>query len=226
MRDRNARRRLKAVVRGSAPGVIVSRVGGTSGRARLRRAVAGSAASSIGFGQRQVVVQQHGLGPCELVDLGQRARRHARLIRTAASRIGPGRSRTTEHGPNRPGCAIGKLMLPHPPPCPLRRLSDGRLSSRADTLASRRPHTRRRPRAYRASAFAAQGAVSEFRTSFTSGVTPPPAATIWRIPERRGFVTAQPHKRPRSSWRQFAAELPSECWQATSRTRRWPTAAM
>jgi len=31
---------------------------------------------------------------------------------------------------------------------------------------------------------------------------------------RRGFVLPQPHKRPRSSWRRFAAELPNECWQA------------
>jgi len=31
---------------------------------------------------------------------------------------------------------------------------------------------------------------------------------------RRGFVIPQPHKRPRSSWRRFTAELPNECWQA------------
>jgi transposase InsO family protein len=31
---------------------------------------------------------------------------------------------------------------------------------------------------------------------------------------RRGFVTPQPHKRPRSSSRRFAAELPNELWQA------------
>src|SRR5439155_16452723 len=29
-----------------------------------------------------------------------------------------------------------------------------------------------------------------------------------------GFVVPQPHKRPKSSWRRFAAELPNECWQA------------
>jgi transposase InsO family protein len=42
----------------------------------------------------------------------------------------------------------------------------------------------------------------------------PSVATIWRVLSRRGFVTAQPHKRPRSSWRRFQAELPNECWQA------------
>jgi len=42
----------------------------------------------------------------------------------------------------------------------------------------------------------------------------PSVATIWRVLSRRGFVTAQPHKRPRSSWRRFAAELPNELWQA------------
>ena len=30
----------------------------------------------------------------------------------------------------------------------------------------------------------------------------------------RGFVTPQPHKRPKGSWRRFQAELPNECWQA------------
>jgi transposase InsO family protein len=42
----------------------------------------------------------------------------------------------------------------------------------------------------------------------------PSVATIWRVLSRRGFVIPQPHKRPRSSWRRFAAELPNECWQA------------
>jgi transposase InsO family protein len=42
----------------------------------------------------------------------------------------------------------------------------------------------------------------------------PSVATIWRVLSRRGFVTPQPHKRPRSSWRRFEAELPNECWQA------------
>jgi transposase InsO family protein len=42
----------------------------------------------------------------------------------------------------------------------------------------------------------------------------PAVSTIWRILSRRGFVTAQPHKRPRSSWRRFQAQLPNELWQA------------
>lgn len=42
----------------------------------------------------------------------------------------------------------------------------------------------------------------------------PSVATVWRVLSRRGFVTPQPHKRPRSSWRRFQAELPNEVWQA------------
>jgi len=41
----------------------------------------------------------------------------------------------------------------------------------------------------------------------------PAISTIHRILVRRGFVTAQPHKRPRSSWQRFEAALPNECWQ-------------
>lgn len=43
---------------------------------------------------------------------------------------------------------------------------------------------------------------------------PPSVATIWRVLHRRGFVTPQPHKRPKSSWIRFEAQLPNECWQA------------
>ena len=50
----------------------------------------------------------------------------------------------------------------------------------------------------------------------------PAVATIWRILSRRGFVTPQPHKRPRSSWRRFAADLPNELWQAD--ITHWPLA--
>jgi transposase InsO family protein len=39
-------------------------------------------------------------------------------------------------------------------------------------------------------------------------------STIWRVLKARGFVTPQPHKRPKSSWRRFEAEFPNECWQA------------
>ena len=42
----------------------------------------------------------------------------------------------------------------------------------------------------------------------------PSVATIWRILSRRGFVTPQPQKRPRSSFVRFSAEMPNERWQA------------
>jgi transposase InsO family protein len=42
----------------------------------------------------------------------------------------------------------------------------------------------------------------------------PSIATIWRILGRRGFVTPQPHKRPRSSFIRFEAAMPNERWQA------------
>jgi transposase InsO family protein len=42
----------------------------------------------------------------------------------------------------------------------------------------------------------------------------PSVATIWRTLSRRGFVAPQPHKRPRSSWHRFEADLPNGCWQA------------
>jgi transposase InsO family protein len=41
----------------------------------------------------------------------------------------------------------------------------------------------------------------------------PSVATIWRILSRRGFVTPQPHKRPRSSFIRFEADLPNQRWQ-------------
>jgi len=50
----------------------------------------------------------------------------------------------------------------------------------------------------------------------------PSVATIWRVLSRRGFVTSQPQKRPKSSWRRFQAELPNECWQAD--TTHWTLA--
>jgi transposase InsO family protein len=45
------------------------------------------------------------------------------------------------------------------------------------------------------------------------GAAPAPA-TIWRILSRRGFVTPQPQKRPKSSSVRFQAEMPNERWQA------------
>jgi transposase InsO family protein len=75
------------------------------------------------------------------------------------------------------------------------------LDAGADTirthLARRRP-ARRTPRS----------------PTSTSPSRPPAVSTIWRILTRRGFVVSQPHKRPRSSWRRFAAEQPNERWQA------------
>jgi Integrase core domain/Homeodomain-like domain len=47
------------------------------------------------------------------------------------------------------------------------------------------------------------------------GLTPPPPseATIWRILTRRGQITPQPRKAPRSSFRRFERARPNECWQ-------------
>jgi transposase len=42
----------------------------------------------------------------------------------------------------------------------------------------------------------------------------PAVSTIWRVLRRRGFVTPQPRKRPRSSFVRFCADLPNERWQA------------
>jgi len=42
----------------------------------------------------------------------------------------------------------------------------------------------------------------------------PSVSTIWRALKARGFITPQPQKRPKSSYRRFAAEFPNERWQA------------
>jgi len=42
----------------------------------------------------------------------------------------------------------------------------------------------------------------------------PAPSTIWRILSRRGFVTPQPQKRPKSSFLRFEADQPNERWQA------------
>jgi transposase InsO family protein len=47
-----------------------------------------------------------------------------------------------------------------------------------------------------------------------SDPSPPSVSTIWRILKRRGFITAQPHKRPKSSYVRFEAALPNEMWQS------------
>ncbi len=41
----------------------------------------------------------------------------------------------------------------------------------------------------------------------------PSVSTIWRVLSVRGFIVAEPHKRPKSSWIRFEADLPNECWQ-------------
>ncbi len=50
----------------------------------------------------------------------------------------------------------------------------------------------------------------------------PSVSTIWRVLKARGFVVPQPHKRPKSSYVRFVAELPNECWQAD--VTHWPLA--
>ena len=47
----------------------------------------------------------------------------------------------------------------------------------------------------------------------------PAVSTIWRVLSRRGFVTPQPQKRPRSSSVRFEAAMPNERWQAD--TTHW-----
>lgn len=44
--------------------------------------------------------------------------------------------------------------------------------------------------------------------------TIPSISTIQRVLKQRGFVTPEPKKRPKSSYKRFVAELPNECWQA------------
>lgn len=60
------------------------------------------------------------------------------------------------------------------------------------------------------------------RSQTSSKTAPPAVSTIWRILTRRGFVTPQPQKRPRSSWHRFQAEQPNERWQAD--TTHWQLA--
>src|SRR4051795_8318016 len=57
------------------------------------------------------------------------------------------------------------------------------------------------------------------RSQTSSKTAPPSVSTIWRILARRGFLTPQPQKRPRSSWHRFEAEHPNQRWQAD--TTHW-----
>jgi transposase InsO family protein len=53
------------------------------------------------------------------------------------------------------------------------------------------------------------------------GINPPPAAsTLARVFTRRGMVTPQPQKRPRSSYRRFEAAMVHQCWQLDA--FEWP----
>jgi len=52
--------------------------------------------------------------------------------------------------------------------------------------------------------------------------TSPSISTIWRVLTRRGFVTPQPAKRPKSSFTRFQADQPNERWQAD--TTHWQLA--
>lgn len=58
----------------------------------------------------------------------------------------------------------------------------------------------------------AGAATIAFHLEQRTGSTPA-VSTIWRILTQRGFVTPQPHKRPKSSWQRFQAEQPNERWQ-------------
>lgn len=46
------------------------------------------------------------------------------------------------------------------------------------------------------------------------GHRPPSTSTIRRILHTAGLVVPEPRKRPRSSYRRFAAAQPNECWQS------------
>jgi transposase InsO family protein len=46
------------------------------------------------------------------------------------------------------------------------------------------------------------------------GLPAPAASTIRRILGHHGLISPQPRKRPKSSYRRFAAEQPNECWQS------------
>jgi transposase InsO family protein len=48
----------------------------------------------------------------------------------------------------------------------------------------------------------------------TPGRQVPSVSTIYRVLVARGFVVPEPHKRPKSSWIRFEADVPNECWQA------------
>jgi transposase InsO family protein len=46
------------------------------------------------------------------------------------------------------------------------------------------------------------------------GVRMPSVSTVWQILSRRGLITPQPQKRPKSATKRFAFSRPNECWQS------------
>ena len=46
------------------------------------------------------------------------------------------------------------------------------------------------------------------------GVVVPSVSTVWQILSRRGAITAQPQKRPKSATKRFVFSCPNECWQS------------
>jgi transposase InsO family protein len=64
------------------------------------------------------------------------------------------------------------------------------------------------------SGFDAGAATIHFHLSQAGLAHVPSVSTIWRVLKRRGLVTPEPHKRPRSSWVRFEAALPNERWQS------------
>src|SRR5207302_5387402 len=46
--------------------------------------------------------------------------------------------------------------------------------------------------------------------------TVPSRTTVWRVLHRHRLITELPHKRPKSSFITFVAELPNQMWQADS----------
>jgi transposase InsO family protein len=56
--------------------------------------------------------------------------------------------------------------------------------------------------------------IAEHLTRDPAVTNVPAVSTIWRILSRRGFLAAQPHKRPRSAWKRFQAQQPNQLWQA------------
>jgi transposase len=71
--------------------------------------------------------------------------------------------------------------------------------------------------------FDAGAATIHYHLSVTDP-SPPSVSTIWRILKRRGFVTPQPHKRPKSSYIRFERVCPTRRGNQTSRSSSSPTA--